>query len=149
VVERIVGGLPLDIANRSEEAGKWSITEVLQHLADSELVFGYRLRMVIAHDRPTLTGYDQDLWANRLRYQGADAGQSLQDFGQLRDINLRMLDRVGTDAFHRVGMHTERGEETVAHMLRLYAGHDLLHIRQLEPGAAGRGVMVRGRDRIR
>src|SRR5687767_9657609 len=43
-----------------EAAGKWSANVVLQHLADSELVFGWRIRLVLAHDRPVLTGYDQD-----------------------------------------------------------------------------------------
>ena len=65
-LQRFLEAVPAAIVGKPEAPGKWSIGEVVQHLADSELVGGFRLRMVMAHDRPTLTGYDQDLWASRL-----------------------------------------------------------------------------------
>ena len=105
---------------------------MVQHLADSELVWGYRLRMVLAQDRPPITGYDQDLWAQRLDYAHADVGQAIADFQTLRTANLRLIDRATAADLQRVGVHAERGEESVEHMIRLYAGHDLLHLRQLE-----------------
>jgi hypothetical protein len=105
--------------------------QVLQHLADSELVWGYRLRMVLAHDRPAITGYDQDLWATRLHYEAADPRQALEEFSMLRGANLRVLARASASDLARVGLHAERGEESVAHMIRLYAGHDVLHLEQM------------------
>jgi hypothetical protein len=117
---------------RPEATGKWSVRHVAQHLADSELVWGYRLRMVLAHDRPPLVGYDQDLWADRLRYNEADTHQALDVFGVLRASNLRLLDGASNQDLDRAGLHAERGEESVRHMMRLYAGHDLLHLRQIE-----------------
>jgi uncharacterized damage-inducible protein DinB len=124
-------GLSTEQVTQPEAPGKWSIRHVLQHLADSELVWGYRLRMVLAHDRPRLTGYDQDLWAKRLGYDEASADQALEDFGVLRLTNLRLLTRASNEDLKRVGVHAERGEESVEHMIRLYAGHDLLHLEQL------------------
>jgi uncharacterized damage-inducible protein DinB len=115
-----------------ESAGKWSIRHVLQHLADSELVWGYRLRMVLAHDRPQLTGYDQDKWADRLHYDQADAQQAIRDFAVLRRANLALLQRASSADLTRVGVHAERGEESVEQMIRLYAGHDLLHLQQID-----------------
>jgi hypothetical protein len=127
-----VAGLSADQKARPEAPGKWSIGQMLQHLADSELVNGYRVRMVLAHDRPPLTGYDQDLWAQRLRYEDSDVEASLDAFGVLRRANLRLLSSATTDDLKRVGVHAERGEESIGQMMRLYAGHDLMHLRQLD-----------------
>ena len=76
---------------RAEAPGKWSIREVIQHLADSDLVGGFRLRMVLAHDPPVMPGYDQDLWATRLGYRDADVHEALEQFAALRAANLRHL----------------------------------------------------------
>ena len=131
-LSRRIDGLTPAQLSQPEVAGKWSITQVLQHLADSELVCGYRLRMVLAHDRPPITGYDQDLWATRLRYQDADPQQAIHEFTVVRQANVRLLSRAPAEDLKRVGVHAERGEESVAHMIRLYAGHDLLHLKQIE-----------------
>ena len=126
------GHLTPDQVATPETEGKWSVNGVLQHLADSELVWGYRLRKVLAEDRPELTGYDQDLWANRLRYDAAEHGEALSTFSALRSANLQLLSRVSPVDLDRVGVHGERGEESVRHMIRLYAGHDLVHRNQLK-----------------
>lgn len=118
--------------SRPEAPGKWSVRHVLKHLADSELVWGYRLRMALAHHRPRLTGYDQDAWAERLAYAEADVGETLDELEVLRRGNLRLLERASADDLKRVVVHAERGEESVERMIPLYAGHDLLHLRQIE-----------------
>ena len=118
--------------HQPEALGKWSIAQVLQHLADSDLVWGWRLRLILAHDRPTITGYDQDLWADRLHYAESDPAESLETFGVLRRANLRLIERATPDDLQRVGVHAERGEESIAHLCRLYAGHDLSHLRQID-----------------
>lgn len=125
-------GLSRDEIRRPEAPGKWSVGTVLQHLADSDLVWAYRVRMVLAHDRPRITGYDQDLWATRLHYDEADAALALEQFRVLRESNLRLLARASASDLQRVAVHAERGEETVERMIRLYAGHDLLHLRQID-----------------
>lgn len=86
---------------------------------------------MLAQDRPTLTGYDQDAWAARLRYDQSNPEDALADFNVLRGGNLRLLARTTEADRKRVGLHTERGEESIEHMMRLYAGHDLLHLRQI------------------
>jgi len=131
-VRTLVGGLRPDQLAAPESPGKWSIGMVVQHLADSELVWGWRLRLVLSQDRPAITGYDQDAWAERLRYDESSIDDSLGDFTCLRAANLRLLGRLPQSDRARVGVHSERGEESVAHMIRMYAGHDTLHLRQLE-----------------
>lgn len=115
-----------------EAPEKWSVRHVLRHLADSEIVWGYRLRLVLAQERPELTGYDQDAWASRLGYAEADVTEALEEFEVLRRGHLRLLNAASGQDLQRVGVHGERGEESVEHMIRLYAGHDLLHLRQIE-----------------
>jgi len=116
---------------RPEGPDRWSVGQVLAHMADSDLVWAYRLRMVLGGDRPTLGGYDQDVWAKRLRYQDVDPHESVRQFAQTRTANLELLDRVDQASLDRVGMHAERGEESVRNMIRLYAGHDLVHLAQV------------------
>ena len=130
-LHKVVVGLTEHELSRPEASGKWSIRQVVRHLADSDLVWGYRLRMVLAHDRPTLTGYDQDRWAERLRYDQAPVDIALEEFRVLRRSNLRLVADASADDLERVGLHSERGEESLSHMIRLYAGHDLLHLAQL------------------
>ncbi len=130
-LEDAVSGMTRQDIARPEAKGKWSALQVLQHLADSELVWGYRLRMILAHDRPAITGYDQDLWADRLHYGEADPAQAIREFGVLRRANLKVLKRASADDLKRVGVHAERGEESLEHLIRLLAGHDILHLRQI------------------
>jgi DinB superfamily len=131
-LQRFLETVPAAIVTSPEAPGKWSIRDVVQHLADSELVGGFRLRMILAHDRPALMGYDQDLWASRLRYCDVDVGDALEQFTALRRANVRIWQRLAPPDLARVGLHSERGEESLEHLRRLYAGHDLLHLRQLE-----------------
>jgi ribosomal protein S18 acetylase RimI-like enzyme len=130
-VEDAVAGLTGRELSRAEAPGKWSMRHVARHLADSDLVWGYRLRLVLAQDRPVLTGFDQDRWATRLRYDQAPAGMAIEEFRVVRRSNLYLIAGASPADLQRVGLHAERGEESVAHMIRLYAGHDLLHLAQL------------------
>ena len=131
-LQRFLDTVPGDVVTKPEAPGKWSITQVVQHLADSDLVGGFRLRMVLAHDRPPLVGYDQDLWANRLGYRDVEIYDALEQFTVLRRANLRLWENLSPADLARVGMHAERGEESLEHIRRLYAAHDLLHLNQLE-----------------
>ena len=131
-LQRFVQAVPVDVVTTPEAPGKWSIREVVQHLADSDLVGGFRLRMILAQDRPPLVGYDQDLWESRLRYRDVNFHEALDLFLTLRRANLRLWDGLSETDLARVGIHSERGEESLAHMRRLYAAHDLMHLRQLE-----------------
>jgi hypothetical protein len=131
-VAQLLSAVPDDVATMPEAPGKWSMRDVVQHLADSELVGGVRLRLVLAQERPPLTAYDQDLWADRLRYREVAIGEALEQFSVLRRANLRLWRELGPADLTRVGLHSERGEESLEHLRKLYAAHDLLHLRQLE-----------------
>ena len=129
---KAIDGLSASQRLQPERPGKWAVNDVVQHLADSEVVWAWRMRLILSQDRPVLTGYDQDAWADRLGYRDASAEDALEVFGVLRRANLRLLTRATAEDLQRVGMHVERGAESLEHQRRLYAGHDLLHLRQLE-----------------
>jgi hypothetical protein len=131
-LERIATTTLRHVLARPEAPGKWSMGQVLAHLADSDLVWGWRLRLILAQDRPPLTGYDQDKWADRLGYADIDPRDSVAQFSILRKGNLRLVGIATPEDMQRVGVHVERGEESLAHQLKLYAGHDILHLNQLE-----------------
>ncbi len=121
---------PAEVAT-PERPGKWSMCQVVQHLGDSDLVGGFRFRMILAHDRPTLAGYDQDLWMKQLHRADTDASAALAEFTALRRANVRLLERTTAQERERVGLHAERGPESLGELMRLHAGHDLVHLAQL------------------
>jgi DinB superfamily len=135
-----IEGLSRDQLTTPEAPGKWSTLDVVQHLADSELVGGFRFRMTLAHERPPLAGYDQDLWAKMLRYRDVDLETALEQFAALRKANLGLLQSATPAERERVGLHSERGEESITKMIRMYAGHDLVHLRQLNRIRTGLGL---------
>jgi hypothetical protein len=85
---RSIAGLTPAQLRAPESAGKWSIAQVLRHLADSDVVWGWRMRLILSQDRPVITGFDQDLWAERLDYANADPDESLKTYAVLRRDNL-------------------------------------------------------------
>jgi hypothetical protein len=127
-----VRDVPDPVLRQPEKPGKWSLIEVIQHLADSDLVAGFRTRMILTEDRPALQGYDQDRWASELHYRQVSLGQALEQLRALRTANLHLWKSVTPTQLERVGLHSERGPESVGHILRLMAGHDLVHRRQID-----------------
>jgi len=112
--------------------GKWSIRQIMAHLADAELVGAHRLRLVIAEDNPTLTAFDQDAWTRNLDYARRKPTQSLDTFRRLRAENYELLKELPETAFDRVGAHTENGPLSLRNLLEIYAGHAENHARQLQ-----------------
>jgi hypothetical protein len=117
---------------RPEREGKWSVIEVVQHLADTEIVYGYRLRMALSHDTPEIQGYDQDRWADRLRYAEQSLEDALEQLRVLRAGRLRLIRSLTPHEMRRYGIHAERGPESVDLSSRLLAAHDLLHLKQID-----------------
>jgi len=130
-IARLTRGLTTEELRRPEASGKWSVLQVLDHLTDAEMVSGARLRYILAEDNPIIVGYDQDRWAVQLRYGTADLESLLSELAAFRSRTLRLLRDLTPAELERVGQHTERGPESVGHMMKLMAAHDLVHRRQL------------------
>jgi DinB superfamily len=125
-------GLSKKQLSRRPAPGKWSIAEILAHLADAELVIGYRLRLILASNGTTIQAFDQDAWAGTFNYSRRDPKTSLETFRALRENNLRLLSSVPRRLWKNYGEHQERGKETVDHIVRMIAGHDLNYLLQVE-----------------
>lgn len=130
-LEEALRGFPANRLTTPEAPGKWSAAMVFAHLADAELVTSFRLRMILAHDRPALAPYDQDLWAGGLHYDRVAPAENIERFSVLRRANLVLWADATPRELSRVGIHGERGEESVERQRRLLAGHDRLHLKQL------------------
>ena len=115
-----------------EAPGKWSVMEVVQHLADSDLVFGFRLRMILTEDEPPLQGYNQDAWARTLKYREVQLEVAMDQLRGLRAANVHVLRQLSPAQLERAGLHSERGPESAGFLLRLMGGHDLVHRRQID-----------------
>jgi DinB family protein len=131
-LERRTAGRDEAALRRAEAPGKWSVIEVIQHLADAELVTSFRTRMILAEDQPELQGYDQDRWASVLRYADVPLELALAQLRGLRSANLRLWRTLTTEQRDRAGLHSERGPESVGLTIRMMAGHDLVHRRQID-----------------
>ena len=112
--------------------GKWSIAEILAHLADTELVGSWRMRLILGQNGTPIAAFDQDVWADTFNYARRDPKTSLETFRMLRENNLALLKSVPKSLWENYGMHQERGRETITRIVSMFAGHDLNHLEQIE-----------------
>ena len=111
--------------------GKWSIGEILAHLAEDEIATAWRYRQMVEHSGIELAGFDQDLWAKIGNYSGRDPQESLALFKLLRNANLEFLKGLSAEQWNCFGIHAERGRITVMDLAVHMAGHDANHIEQI------------------
>lgn len=131
-IRRAVSKLTKDKIKKSPAAGKWSIAQILSHLADGEIVFAYRLRKIISEPGSRIESYDQNLWAENLLYKKSNYQEKLKIFSEIRRANVQLLKSLKPAMWKRFGIHQERGKETVEKMVLLYAGHDMNHLKQIQ-----------------
>ncbi len=110
---------------------KWSVTMILAHIADTDIVQGYRIRLVLGANGIAIQGFDQDAWAAASAYPTHDPKVSLSDFRVIRERTVRLLRGITPEQWNQYGMHSERGKETVRRVVEMLAGHDVNHLRQI------------------
>ena len=129
IVDALHGADDEELARRPAP-GKWSAREIVHHLADSEMTAAVRLRLLVATDRPTIQGYDQDVFSERLHYDRPHE-VSLEAFRYARESTAQMLERLTEEDWLREGTHTEVGPFGVTRWLQTYATHAHSHARQI------------------
>jgi len=113
------------------EPGKWTIRQIVAHLADAEIVGAVRFRRVIAEDDPKIEAYDQDAWTAHLDYAKRKPSQALEMFRRIRAENYELLKELPESVFSRQGIHSENGPMSLLQMLKGYAEHAENHAQQL------------------
>ncbi|MDE3166153.1 MAG: DinB family protein [Acidobacteriota bacterium] len=132
VLAVVLTGVYGDAEDFTIAPGKWSVRQILAHLADTELVMAVRIRLVAAEENPPLTPFDQDAWARNLDYSKRKPKQSLETMRRLRAESYEQIKDLPEAAFARQGMHTERGPLTLGRIVELCANHVESHARQIE-----------------
>jgi len=128
----VLTGVYGDETDFSVAPGKWSIRQLIAHLADSEIVGAQRFRQVIAEDNPALGAFDQDAWARNLDYARKQPKQSLESFRRVRAENYELLKSLPESTIERTGTHAERRPLTLRQLLEIYADHAESHARQMQ-----------------
>jgi hypothetical protein len=128
---QLLNGVPEGKLRQRPAPDKWSVAELLAHLADAEIGASWRYRQMIEHSGCPLSPYDQDLWNQLGEYASRRPEDALQLFRLLREANLRMFEQLSPEQWQRYGVHAERGEMTVRDLALQIAGHDLNHVEQV------------------
>ncbi len=131
-IGRMVEGASAAKLRKRPSPGKWSVAEIVAHLADVEIVVGWRVRLILGSPGVAIQAFDQDSWVAALHYDKRSPRESLAQLRALREANLALYKSLSAEQWKHYGMHSERGEESVEHIVRMIAGHDLNHLRQIE-----------------
>ncbi|MBM3773846.1 MAG: DUF664 domain-containing protein [Acidobacteria bacterium] len=131
VLANVLTGAAGEELDYTPAAGKWSIRQIVAHVADAEVAGAWRFRMVIAEKDPVLQAMDENAWARSLNYGQRRLAQSLESFRRLRGENYELLKGLPASAWERAGTHTERGRITLRQLLETYADHAEGHARQV------------------
>lgn len=126
---RIVQSIPADRLIAAPAPGKWSARDIVAHLADTEIVFAYRLRQALAEDHHVIQPFDQDMWSKG--YESCDAASAVAVFSTVRSWNLILIGQMSAEDLARPVTHPERGTMTIRTVVETMGGHDINHLRQL------------------
>jgi uncharacterized damage-inducible protein DinB len=129
-IARLIRNSDAQQLTRAPAPGKWSIRDILCHLADAEISFAFRLRQTVSEEHHVIQPFDQAAWAQP--YGTLDAHDALDAFTAIRRWNLFFIRAVGTAAESKAVRHPERGEMTFRTIIETMGGHDINHLRQIE-----------------
>jgi hypothetical protein len=121
-----------NLQNQQSRSESWNAAEILSHLAESEIVYGYRIRKALNANGTAIEATDQEVWVKNAGYLRKDAQLALLLFKAVRKANIALLKSLTPDQLENFGIHSERGKESIAQMARMIGGHDINHLQQME-----------------
>jgi hypothetical protein len=129
---RLIQGVPVSRLRKRPAPDQWSVSEILAHLADAEIVGGFRMRLILGDPGTPIPAFDQDRWVSSGHYDKRNPRRSVEQFRTLREANLALLKSLTREQWKHHGVHSERGVESIDRIAHMFAGHDLNHLRQIE-----------------
>jgi hypothetical protein len=128
-----VSGLPDRVLRYKPSLEKWCVLEVLGHLADAEIIYGYRLRQMLADEKPVIAPLDQEAWARHLNYLDSPPSELVAFYALGRHHNLRLLRSLTVSDLSKSAFHPEmKREMTIAELVERMGRHGAAHLRQIE-----------------
>jgi hypothetical protein len=131
-MERLIKVVSTAKLRKRPAPDQWSVNEILAHMAEAEIAGSFRMRLILGSPGTPVAAFDQDAWVLSGHYDKRDPRKSLEQFRALRQANLELLKSLTPEQWKHHGMHSERGRETIEHIVRMFAGHDVNHLRQIE-----------------
>ena len=131
-LSRLIDGVSAGKLRKRPAPDKWSVAEILAHLADVEIVIGWRMRSILGDPGTAVQAYDQDAWVSSGHYEKRDPHKSVDLHRVVREANQALMKSLTPDQWKHYGQHSERGRESIEHIVRMVAGHDINHIHQIE-----------------
>jgi len=131
-IARLIKGVPTAKLRKRPAPDKWSVAEIVAHLADVEIVIGWRMRSILGAPGTPVQAFDQNAWVIAGHYEKRDARKSIELHRVVREANLALLKSLSPDQWKHYGQHAERGQESIEHIVRMVAGHDINHLGQIE-----------------
>jgi uncharacterized damage-inducible protein DinB len=141
-LRRAVAGMSREQLRARPIPGKWSTLEVVCHLADFEPVYGDRMKRVIALDRPSLLGADENRFAAALAYHERDLEEEVRIIDGTRQQMARILRTLSSEAMTRIGVHNERGPRTLEQLLTSAIEHIPHHVKFIQEKRQALGLAV-------
>lgn len=138
-LERLIKGVSTTRLRKRPAPDKWSVSEIVAHLAEVEIVVGFRMRLILGAPGTPIAAFDQDSWVVSGHYEKRDPRKSVEQFRVGREANLGLLKSLTPEQWKHYGMHAERGQETIERIVGMLAGHDLNHLQQIERILAAKG----------
>jgi uncharacterized damage-inducible protein DinB len=129
---RLIQDIPPAKLRKRPAPEKWSVAEILAHLADVEIVIGWRMHSILGAPGTAVQAYDQNAWVIAGHYEKRDPRKSIELQRAVREANLALLKTLSPEQWKQFGQHAERGRESIETIVRMVAGHDLNHIQQIE-----------------
>ena len=130
-VQKVLDGVTENEEGYVPAPGKWTIRQIVRHVADTEIVVGMRLRQIIAEESPTLIPFDQEAWAANLGYENAAVSDSFARFRSVREDTAKLLESLPDQAFDRPGVHPERGTKSLLEWVHIFGVHVERHADQI------------------